>query len=415
MSNKLQKGEFKVISTERTKPAYLLAEFASVGDITNAIRETVGAGYTRWDAHTPFPIHELSGLERKKTTVYRWFIFLSGVSGAVVAILLQWYTNAVDYPFLISGKPYFSLPANIPVAFELTILFSALGAFLGMLAFNGLPMFSHPLFRSGKFKRATTDKFFISIDSSDPNFALEDTENFLRSVGAESVEHIFYPSPSSYLIPRGVVLTFIAIGAISLIPLANVGLARARRSDAPRPSFIPDMDKQQKFKVQEESELFADGMAMRLPVPGSVARGELRDDDRFYRGKIGGEWVRDFPIPVTFELMKRGRERFEIYCAPCHGIDGSGVGMTAKRAEELEQAKWVPPANLHDGAVRAREVGHLFNTISNGIRSMPPYGRQIPTLDRWAIVAYIRALQRSQRAALDDVSEWEKVELEANN
>ena len=136
---------------------------------------------------------------------------------------------------------------------------------------------------------------------------------------------------------------------------------------------------------------------------GTVARGELNGDDAYYRGTGGEDWIETLPIPVTMQLMERGRERFDVFCAPCHGLAGAGDGMVAKRAEELQEGTWTPPASFHSELVRGRADGHLFNTITNGIRNMPAYAPQIPVEDRWAIVAYIRALQRSQGAPLEDV------------
>jgi mono/diheme cytochrome c family protein len=163
------------------------------------------------------------------------------------------------------------------------------------------------------------------------------------------------------------------------------------------------MDHQFKFKAQQENALFADRRAMRLPVEGTVARGELRENDKFYRGIEGGDWATTFPFEITRDVMARGQQRFEIYCSPCHGLDGAGRGTVAVRALELLEAKWVPPADMHTELVRSRPVGHLFNTITNGIRTMAAYGPQIAPDDRWAIVAYVRALQRSQNATLEDV------------
>ena len=108
---------------------------------------------------------------------------------------------------------------------------------------------------------------------------------------------------------------------------------------------------------------------------------------------------------MTEPLFRRGQRRFNIYCAPCHGLDGSGNGIVAQRARDKTEiaSGWVPPLSLHEQTVRDRPVGHLFNTITNGIRTMPPYGDQISPADRWAIIAYVRALQRSQQARLEDV------------
>jgi len=168
----------------------LLAEFDSPGRLLDAARAVRDAGYTRWDAHTPFVIHGLDAAMGVKKTVLPYIVFLAGLTGTAAGILLQWWTNAVDYPFLISGKPLFSLPANIPVAFETTILFAAISALVGMLALNGLPQLSHPLFSNRSFKRVTDDRFFISIEAQDPLFEVAKTRELLESVSDQPVEEI---------------------------------------------------------------------------------------------------------------------------------------------------------------------------------------------------------------------------------
>lgn len=197
---------------------------------------------------------------------------------------------------------------------------------------------------------------------------------------------------------------------LSFIPLVLVYVNRATNSPDPRPSIIPDMDSQQKFKTQALNPLFADHRAMRPPVSGTVAQGMLKADDHFYHGIVNGQWAEDFPrqIKLAPELMARGQQRYTIYCAPCHGLDGSGSGPVSLRAEALMEGTWTVPPTYHSDTIRNRPVGHLFNTISNGIRSMPAYGTQIPPEDRWAIIAYLRALQLSQHAGLKDVPAGER-------
>jgi mono/diheme cytochrome c family protein len=201
--------------------------------------------------------------------------------------------------------------------------------------------------------------------------------------------------------------TIVTLVVASWVPLVMIARARVTPSTEPRVSFVQDMGSQPKYREQQASEVFADGRADRLPVPGTVARGNLMEDDNLHRGftRAQGQpaqFVAGFPeqIRVTEEFVKRGQERFNIYCAPCHGLDGVGSGPVHVRAGvELQEAKWVPPANLHTDTVRNRPNGHLYNTIAVGIRNMPGYAQQINVSDRWAIVAYVRALQVSQNAA----------------
>jgi len=205
--------------------------------------------------------------------------------------------------------------------------------------------------------------------------------------------------------PRPVIYGFLILISLSFIPMAFLAKARVTGSTLPRIQVIPDMDNQPKFKAQAANPLFADDRAMRPHVPGTVARGELQPDERFAAGRHGEEWVTNSPIPVTEQMMARGQDRYGIYCAVCHGLSGKGNGMVSRRAEELQEGTWVPPTDLTSATINGRADGHIFNTITHGIRNMPAYGPQISVADRWAIVAYVRALQRSGNATLDDVPE----------
>lgn len=212
------------------------------------------------------------------------------------------------------------------------------------------------------------------------------------------------------------IVFILVMGAVvSWLPLSIIAKRRFTTSDKPRIHIFQDMDQQPKYRPQAVSAIFADGRAMRVPVEGTVAFGDVQEDDHYYRGyrKVEGEqqgqfvtqYIKGFPseVKVDEKFILRGQQRYEIYCAPCHGSDGYGQGTVHLRALELQQATWVPPTSMHSDIVRDREEGHIFNTISHGIRNMPAYGKQIRVQDRWAIVAYIRALQLSQNAPVSDV------------
>lgn len=204
--------------------------------------------------------------------------------------------------------------------------------------------------------------------------------------------------------PRWLIALVVILVALSWIPLALALRARTVKKTEPRIHLIQDMDNQPKVKAQSRLMLFADRRGMRPPVPGTVARGSVIDDPAVQLGTTGdGEWVDTIPVPVTMSLLERGRQRYDIYCSPCHGLSGYGDGMVARRADQLQEGTWTPPTSFHTEVVRTRPDGHIFNTISNGIRNMPSYGSQVPVADRWAIVAYVRALERSQNATIDDV------------
>jgi hypothetical protein len=159
-----------------------------------------------------------------------------------------------------------------------------------------------------------------------------------------------------------------------------------------------DMHDQPRYEAMEASGFFTDGRSARPPVAGTVARGQLRDDAHLYEGKVAGELAKTFPFPVTIEVMRRGQERYDIFCAPCHDRTGGGRGMVVLRG-------FTGPVSFHEPRLRDAAPGYLYDVVTRGFGRMSPYAAQIPVKDRWAIVAYIRALQFSQRAPLEEVPE----------
>jgi mono/diheme cytochrome c family protein len=157
-----------------------------------------------------------------------------------------------------------------------------------------------------------------------------------------------------------------------------------------------DMHDQPKYIPFRESTFFADGRSARAPVAGTVARDHLHEDTLLYTGTVDGADATVFPFVVTDQVMARGQERYNIYCSPCHGRTGMGDGMVVRRG-------YRPPPTLHADRLRLAPAGHFFDVITNGFGAMPDYAAQIRAEDRWAIVAYIRALQLSQHATAADV------------
>ena len=157
-----------------------------------------------------------------------------------------------------------------------------------------------------------------------------------------------------------------------------------------------DMHDQPRYKPLARSSFFEDGRASRPLVAGTIARGHLHEDTRLYTGKEGDDPITKFPLPITKALLDRGQQRFNIYCAPCHDRAGTGLGMVVRRGLRR-------PPSYHTDRLRAAPVGYFFDVITNGFGAMPDYATQVQPQDRWAIVAYIRVLQRSQYATLADV------------
>jgi mono/diheme cytochrome c family protein len=450
----------------------VLAQYAGPDELLSACEHVRDAGYKDFDSYTPFPVHGIDDAMGIKRTKLPFFVLAVGLLGCVGAIGLQWFTNGTDdigpfegYKYMISGKPYFSLPANVPVIFEVTVLLSAFAAFFGMWALNRLPRLSNPLSKSEKFRRATNDGFFLMINETDSKFRKEEVTRKLQEWGAVHLEDCIDDLDKELppIFRTVAVLVFFAL----LIPPVLIYRAHYGKNDLPRMHFNPDMDRQYKYKEQVTSPivdgkfLFADTRAARPPVPGSIARGELpvsTEYDRGYRMKLPlagspslvipatlvsaivqvdgnvkdpsdgqpapdgaapapleEDWITEFPLPVSQALIERGQQRFNIYCVVCHGYAGDGNGRVAERAKVLNlegKATWVAPKSLHDPAVLSQPIGRIFDTISKGRGAMGPYGAQITPEDRWAIVLYVKALQKTRNFTDAEVSgqvKWEEV------
>lgn len=164
------------------------------------------------------------------------------------------------------------------------------------------------------------------------------------------------------------------------------------------------MAEQPRYDPLEASEFFADGQSARPLVENTVARGEIRDDEHFYTGRSGATPAATFPFPITLAILQRGRERYDIYCSPCHSRTGNGDGMIARRG-------FARPPSFHIPRLREAPPGYHFHVITQGLGAMPDYRHQIPPRDRWAIIAYIRALQLSHNATVNDVPPQERDQL----
>jgi mono/diheme cytochrome c family protein len=162
-----------------------------------------------------------------------------------------------------------------------------------------------------------------------------------------------------------------------------------------------DMQDQPRYDPLEKSGFFEDQRASRPLVPGTVARGHLDEDEHLYTGRVAGTYVDELPFPASREVLTHGRERYDIYCSPCHDRTGGGFGMIVQRGFRR-------PPSFHTERLRASPDGYFFDVVTHGFGAMPGYAAQIPVGDRWAIVAYIRALQLSQHATVADVPEGER-------
>ena len=461
------------------------AEFDNVDQLLAGCRKVRDAGYIKTDAYTPFPVHGIDKALGIKPTILPWICLACGLTGTSIALAMQIWMNAIDYPYIISGKPFISMPAFIPVTFELTVLLAAFGAFFGMLALNKLPMFSNPVFTDPRFDRATDDRFFLFVSAEDAKYNQASITKMFGSLGSGHVADI-HEDTSSNTVPRPFFVIVGLLALFSTVPLLTLARMRVTNSGSPRFHVFYDMDFSPSKDAQQTTTLFADGRTMRPDVPGTVAVGQFNDSIDFYTGidmnqlsmidqpratrlvralldepandesateepateepanestmtpadeQVADEpiaegsavdaqdaaaagvgaaaaaaidktpWLTTNPLPITAQSLENGRKNYEIYCAVCHGNDGGGNGLVNRRAQRILATAWVQPSSLHQDTLFAEQYadGKLFNTISNGIRKMPGYSAQIPTKNRWAIVAYVRALQQSQNASIDEL------------
>lgn len=181
-------------------------------------------------------------------------------------------------------------------------------------------------------------------------------------------------------------------------------LASCRGQISEKPPVHPNMnmDQQRRFEAQERNEFFDDNRAMRQPVEGTIARGNLKEDEAYYQGITeDSSFVNEIPAELTKSFLYRGKDRYEVFCTPCHGLAGDGQGIIM-----TNNYGYVPAPSFHIDRLRNQSDGYIYSVIANGIRNMPSYAQQIPVQDRWAIVAYVRALQQSQNATEEEIQRY---------
>ena len=178
----------KASSKAMTRNALYLAEFSEPGACLHAAEKLRDAGYKSFDAHTPYPVHGMDKAMGLGDSKLGWITLACGLTGVSAGWLMMWWMNGIDYALIIGGKPGYSLPSQIPIMFELTVLFSCIGTVLGMFGLNKLPRHNHPIFESERFAGCSDDKFFVSVAADDPKFSVEKTKALLESCSPDGIE-----------------------------------------------------------------------------------------------------------------------------------------------------------------------------------------------------------------------------------
>jgi mono/diheme cytochrome c family protein len=369
----------------------VLGLFSDAHKIVDAAKQIRPRQLGRLEAYTPYPVHGLDRAIGLQPSRLGRLVMVMGVIGASLALLFEGWVSAVDYPLITSGKALFSWQAFVPVMFEVTVLFATFTAGLAMLfALNKLPFFGHPVLHSKAIKGITRDKLALSIEASSAGFDAEAARQALLDSGAESVEIVPVPTWDRPLTLLGLLRTIAAIVAACVV--AGAGLFAAEKLIAVVPPMVR-IQNQPKLNAFRESSFFPDGRGMRPAVTGTVARGHL--PPAFSTPEEAGILLSN-PLPLTQSIAERGRKVFNDHCAICHGLVGNGVPL-------LSRAYGGKPGNFLSNEIRARPDGHYFGVLMLGKNAMPSYAADLGEDDRWAVVHYIRILQRAQNAKDEDL------------
>lgn len=411
------------------------ALFNDPNEVMAAAAKVRDRGYKNWDVNTPYPVHGMDDAMGLPHSKLGWVTIGMACWGASFAMFFMWMIMVNVYPLNIGGKPFFSLPAFVPITFALGVLHAVLGTVFAMLAFFcKLPYNNHPLHDTNYMSAVISDRFGIEIEANNEGFELEEVKSFLESIGGSDIEVHYYPeSKPAYLpLPGGrqikwnegwfaLVLVLVAAGVahkfytvynqilydrVPIIhvadPISGMSIEKITGVEVPKGPFTW-LDTQDKAKYGAKSSFFKDGQAMRESVEGTIPRGMMPYQ---FTGQpaLAEEHLKN-PLPMTAEVMGRGREVYNTNCSVCHGYFGDGDARTKKWSAEgdaKEQSYFAPPS-LHSEKLAEAGDGLIYHIITDGQNLMPSYAKQIAREDRWKVVHYIRALQRAKNAKDSDL------------
>lgn len=376
----------------------LTALFTKPDDIINAAEKVAAEGYTKWDVNTPYPVHGMDGAMKLKPSKLGFITLFFGLSGTASALLLMWFTLSVDFPMVIGGKPFFALPAFIPVTFELTVLLATVSTAVAMfVVFFNLPSNYHPLNATAYMSKVSLDHFGIVVEASDPKFDEVKVTALLKSLNPESVDAVYEKELIRYPILEPKFIAFLV--SVALVVSLGTYLTLNKLMFIVPFNWMMNQDK---IIPQSRSELFEDERGMRTPVEGTVARGFI---PYLYKGIEEPVKYLSNPLLPTEKNLALGKEKFLTFCSPCHGNYGDG--------DSRLHGQFPNPPSLHSARIREFEDGRIYHVITNGKNVMPSYAAQVNREERWAIINYIRVLQKAKNATEEDL-ELVKKESELN-
>lgn len=371
----------------------LTALFNTPDELVHAATKVNELGYKNYDVHTPYPLHGMDAIMKLKPSKLGYITLSFGLSGAAFALLFMYWAMSIDYPMIIGGKPFFALPAFVPITFEVTVLFATLATVIGMLAFYfKFPSNSHPLHDTLYMKAVSSDKYGICIEADDVLFDFEKVNLLFKELHAKNISEVYFPAVERTNIFEPKFLTLLA-----LIALLTSGATYVTLNKLIYLTPFDWMMNQSRVNAQSKSLFYADGFGMRKPVDGTVARNYIPYE---YKGLAAPVVPLSNPLSPTNEVMNLGKKRFLTFCSPCHGNLGDG--------DSRLRGQFPNPPSLHSEKVRGWLDGNIYHVMVNGQNVMPSYASQLSRDERWAVIHYIRALQKAKNASPSEILEAKK-------
>ncbi|MBT8380476.1 MAG: DUF3341 domain-containing protein [Ignavibacteria bacterium] len=361
----------------------ITALFNDPDKITSTAKKVKEAGFTKWDVHSPYPLHGMEKAMGLKPSMLGVVTLIFGLSGAALALFFMWWTMSVDYPMVIGGKPFFALPAFIPVTFEVTVILATVSTVVAMFAlFFQLPRNEFPLHDTDYMKKVSCDHFGILIEADDPKFNEASTLSLLKDFDPLHTEIVYHRDKETYPIFEPKFLAFLVSVAIVVSLGTYFTLNKLMFLDP-----FNWMMEQDRITPQSRTELFADERGMRVPVEGTVAKGFIPYP---FMGETNPTEVLSNSYLPTKENLELGEKKYLTFCSPCHGNFGDG--------DSRLNEQFPNPPSLHSSRAREFSDGWIYHVITNGQNVMSSYAAQVTREERWAIVNYIRVLQRAKNA-----------------
>ncbi len=368
------------------------ALFKDPNKIVSAVKRIVELGYRNWDVHSSYPLHGIPKKMRLKWSPLGYIALILGLTGTATGLCLTWWTMSVDYPLTIGGKPWFSFPAFVPVLFELTVLFASVGTAIFMLfIIFKFPNNQHPLHDTDYMRKVSEDYFGVLIETKDDKFDIEEVNKLLNESQPDEIHEITYDEKEVLYRPRIFDVKFISF--LIIVGILTSAVAYLFNNKI---LYLPPFDfmlNQFRLNPQESSTFFPDGFGMRKPVEGTVARNQEYYPFKNQPEEAGKKLVN--PLLATKRNLELGKEKYNTFCSPCHGWHGEGNSRL--------NGQFPNPPSLHSEKVRTWSDGRIYHIIMEGQNIMPSYASQLTEKERWAIILYIRSLQRALNAKQEDV------------